>query len=144
VWDKTEGARPQLGRYRNQCEYVVWGSHGPLPLSGPVAPGVFRHAATVEPKHHITGKPSRLMVDLLRLVSPGAVVLDPFMGSGSTGVACVRSGIGFIGIEIDPAHYETSLERIRAAHLQPPLRVDAGAQARLDLGASLFPGDSSP
>lgn len=40
-------------------------------------------------------------------------VLDPFMGSGTTGIACIRTGRKFIGIEKDPAHFQTAVERIR-------------------------------
>ena len=45
-------------------------------------------------------------------VPAGAIVLDPYMGSGTTGVACIRTGRRFIGIEIDPTHYATSCKRI--------------------------------
>jgi DNA modification methylase len=46
-------------------------------------------------------------------VPEGATVLDPFMGSGTTGIACIRTGRRFIGIEKDPAHYLTALTRIK-------------------------------
>ena len=49
----------------------------------------------------------------------GGLVLDPFMGSGSTGVAAVLEGRAFVGIEIDPAYVEIAVRRIRAA--VPPL-----------------------
>lgn len=116
VWDKTEAARPQKGRYRNQCEYFVWGSNGPLPDDGPCAPGVFRQSANSEEKHHIAGKPTRLLEDVLQLA--GATVLDPFMGSGSTGVAAVRTGRRFIGIEIADDHFATACMRIDEAQRQ--------------------------
>ena len=44
---------------------------------------------------------------------PGHTILDPFMGSGTTGVACMRTGRNFIGIEIDPDYYAIAVERIR-------------------------------
>ena len=44
----------------------------------------------------------------------GATVLDPYMGSGTTGIACIRTGRNFIGIEKDPVHFETAVKRIRA------------------------------
>lgn len=50
---------------------------------------------------------------LCRLVTPpGGVVLDPFMGSGSTGVACVMEGFSFMGIERDPAFFNVAEQRI--------------------------------
>jgi DNA modification methylase len=51
----------------------------------------------------------------------GATVFDPFMGSGTTGVACVRTGRNFIGCEIDPTYYAIAQRRIAEAQLQPPL-----------------------
>jgi DNA modification methylase len=64
---------------------------------------------------HPTVKPVALMAYLVRLVTPpGGVVLDPFCGSGSTGVACVREGVGFAGVELDPGHAEVARQRIAA------------------------------
>jgi DNA modification methylase len=40
-------------------------------------------------------------------------ILDPFMGSGTTGIACIRTGRRFVGIEKDPTHYATAVERIK-------------------------------
>lgn len=65
---------------------------------------------------HPTVKPHDLMRYLCRLVTPpGGTVLDPFMGSGSTGKAAVREGFGFIGIERDPEYFEIAVRRVRAA-----------------------------
>ena len=65
---------------------------------------------------HPTVKPVDLMRWLCRLVtSPGGTVLDPFMGSGSTGVAAVREGFGFVGIEQDPAYFDIACRRIAHA-----------------------------
>jgi len=56
--------------------------------------------------------------------SVGEVVLDPFMGSGTTGVACSRSGRRFIGIEIDEGYFDIACERIRKAYDQPDMFVE--------------------
>lgn len=64
VWDKTEGVLAQLGRFRNQAEYVVWGSKGnimPLGRRASVLPGVIRESVRKADKHHMTGKPTDLM-----------------------------------------------------------------------------------
>jgi site-specific DNA-methyltransferase (adenine-specific) len=67
-------------------------------------------------KEHPTAKPVGLMAELVRVVAPpGGVVLDPFAGSGSTGVACVETGRRFIGIEKDAAYFRTAKRRIAAA-----------------------------
>jgi hypothetical protein len=64
---------------------------------------------------HPTVKPTDLMRYLCRLVTPpGGIVLDPFMGSGSTGKAAVLEGFRFIGIEREPAYYAIAQERVQA------------------------------
>ncbi len=71
---------------------------------------------------HPTQKPLPLMVWCLGFVQ-GQTILDPFMGSGTTGVACVKTGRRFIGVEISEDYVEIAKKRI----------VDAMAQGRLDL-----------
>lgn len=67
--------------------------------------------------HHPTLKSIELMSWLVRMITPpGGTVLDCFMGSGSTGLACVKEGFGFIGIEQDPEYHEIAQARI--AHAQ--------------------------
>ena len=63
--------------------------------------------------HHPTVKPTDLMAYLVRMITPkGGVVLDPFMGSGSTGKAAVREGFDFIGIEREDEYMEIAKTRI--------------------------------
>lgn len=69
---------------------------------------------TSRERNHPTEKPVPLFAYLVETYSdPGATVLDPFMGSGTTGIACIRTGRRFVGIEKDPAHYATAVERIK-------------------------------
>jgi site-specific DNA-methyltransferase (adenine-specific) len=64
--------------------------------------------------HHPTVKPTDLMAYLVRLVTPlNGVVLDPFMGSGSTGKACMREGMQFIGIEMEPDYLKIAEARVK-------------------------------
>lgn len=71
--------------------------------------------ATPKRNHHPTVKPVDLMRWLVRLVCPpGGVVLDPYTGSGTTGVACRLEGFGFIGIELNPEYIELARQRINA------------------------------
>lgn len=112
VWDKTEASRPQLGRYRNQSEFAVWGTNGPRPLRGPIAPGVIRQGVSGR-KHHIAGKPVEMLAQLLTVMD--GPVLDPFMGSGSTGVACLKRGMPYVGIEIEAAYFEIASRRLSEA-----------------------------
>tara|TARA_R110000744_G_scaffold296665_1_gene406557 strand:- start:1239 stop:2627 length:1389 start_codon:yes stop_codon:yes gene_type:complete len=68
---------------------------------------------------HPTVKPTELMRYLCRLVTPkGGVIVDPFMGSGSTGKAAIAEGFGFVGIEMDEDYFEIACARIEAAHKQ--------------------------
>lgn len=73
--------------------------------------------------HHPTQKPARLMEWCLGFVK-GESILDPFMGSGTTGVACVRLGRRFVGIEIEPRYYEIACRRIEDAYRQADLFID--------------------
>jgi site-specific DNA-methyltransferase (adenine-specific) len=71
--------------------------------------------------HHPTVKPTELMRHLVRLVTPpGGLVLDPFMGSGSTGKAAILEGARFVGCDLDPAYLEIAAARIAYA-----LRLEA-------------------
>lgn len=72
---------------------------------------------TMSKNHHPTVKPTTLMAYLCRLVTPpGGTVLDPFMGSGSTGKAATVNGFRFVGIERDPAYHKISMARISNQH----------------------------
>jgi site-specific DNA-methyltransferase (adenine-specific) len=65
--------------------------------------------------HHPTVKPVKLMEYLVRLVTPkGGVVLDPFMGSGTTGIACRNLGFDFIGIEKEKEYFDIAKARFEA------------------------------
>ena len=89
------------------------------------------NTAKVRKNNHPTVKPTELMAYLCRLVTPpGGVVLDPFMGSGSTGKAALRDGFRFIGIEREADYLRIATARIeaqmRASHAErePPPQHD--------------------
>lgn len=75
-------------------------------------------------KHHKNEKPVPLMGRLLSFLDPG-IACDPFMGSGTTGVAAVQMGKTFIGIEQDPIHFDVACKRIEQAQRQGDLFVAA-------------------
>ena len=64
---------------------------------------------------HPTVKPDEVMDKIVTNVA-GSVICDPFMGTGSTGVAAVKAGRTFVGIEHNPKHFATAIERLRRAH----------------------------
>lgn len=126
-WDKTEGQRPQLGRYRAQAEYVVWGTNGPRPLIGRAAPGVIREPIPRN-KMHIAGKPVRLMEELLSVME--GPILDPFMGSATVGEACRNVGFDYLGMELDEAYFGIACDRIAGARADDHGRTDVGPKLR--------------
>jgi site-specific DNA-methyltransferase (adenine-specific) len=80
---------------------------------------VLESSATTEQNGHPCPKPIEWMDWLVDLASAkGDTVLDPFMGSGTTGVACANLGRSFVGIEIDPTYFQIACERISAAYAQ--------------------------
>lgn len=115
AWDKTEAARPNKGAFRNQCEYVVWGSKGGIAPKDMYLPGVTRKAVISKEKFHLTGKPLEVMQDIVKVAHGNeTIVLDPFAGSGSTCVAAIREGVNYIGIELSPDYCEVAEKRIKA------------------------------
>ena len=65
-------------------------------------------------KVHLASKPVPLIENLLAVAAAQATVLDPFMGGGSVGEACIRTGRGYIGMELSPEYYEISRSRLTA------------------------------
>ena len=117
VWHKP-GARPHKGRFANAAEYLVWGSNGHLGAQSeaPCLPGVYSVTSPRgDERIHITQKPLLLIRQLIGITAVGATVLDPFMGSGTTGVAATLEGRRFIGIEKSAGMAALARERIREA-----------------------------
>lgn len=116
-WVKPSG-RPAFKQraWLNQCEYVVWGTAGSsavtpdgstVPLSG------FYAAAPPRVREHQTQKPLDVMRGLAQIVPEGATILDPFAGSGTTGVAALIEGRKFIGVEMTEHYAEVAANRLR-------------------------------
>lgn len=77
---------------------------------------------------HPHQKPISLMEALVAKLPSDAAVLDPFMGSGTTGVACARLGRRFIGIEIEPRYFDVACRRIEAEYAQPRMFAEPPAK----------------
>jgi DNA modification methylase len=76
------------------------------------------------PKHHPTQKPEQLMRWCIgHLPDTTQTIIDPFMGSGTTGVACVKMGRSFIGIEREESYFDIACKRIEEAYRQPDMFV---------------------
>jgi site-specific DNA-methyltransferase (adenine-specific) len=128
-WAKTT-YRPQAGRFAAQCEYVVWGTAGSRSINyeDDCLPG-FCQAASPREREHITQKPLDVMRELVKICPPGGVILDPFMGSGTTGVAAITEGRRFIGVEMSP-HY-AGIARDRLTQVVTGISADNPAQGAL-------------
>lgn len=110
VWDKTSGCRPYKGGFRAQAEYIVWGSKGSL-AGETYSPGVFKVNPQAGGKLHQVGKPLELMEGIISGCGPR--ILDPFMGSATTGVAALRQGKSFVGIEATRHYFGVSVDRLK-------------------------------
>ena len=129
IWDKREGTR---SNHQADCE-MAWANQPGVPrLYSHLWIGLCRRGeenlAKGGRKLHPNQKPVAVMDWTLTLleIEPGQIVLDPFMGSGSLGVACIRRGIRYIGIEKDPEYFAVARDRLsreitnRKAGIEPP------------------------
>ncbi|WP_030611670.1 DNA-methyltransferase [Streptomyces sclerotialus] len=118
-WHKPV-SRPQPGRLKQSCEYIVWGTKGRVdPHRNPVyLPGLYTASQPRKGRVHITQKPIEVMQELVKICPQGGTVLDPFAGSGSTGVAALREGRQFIGIELDDHYADIAEQRLDQALAQ--------------------------
>lgn len=117
---RMNGQGPARGA---ECAVTAWSGKGYRKWNGGGKRGVYTHCVNKN-RHglHPTEKPVPLMIELVSdFTQQGQVVLDPFMGTGATGIACVRTGRRFTGIELDERYFEAACERIQAAHDQPGL-----------------------
>jgi hypothetical protein len=127
----TEGLAPRAGHDAVDREV---GSDG---LNSPRA-GAGRTTKAVR-NFHPTVKPVALARWLVRLlVPPGGTVLDPFLGSGTTGIAAVREGFGFVGIEKDTeeGYVDIAVSRIRKAEADLDARASAASTGTPDIAVS--------
>jgi DNA modification methylase len=78
-----------------------------------------------EREGHPTQKPVGVMQWAIgHLPEPNTTILDPFMGSGTTGIACIKLGKKFVGIEVDEQYFNLACERIRKAYAQPDMFIE--------------------
>lgn len=124
VWYKPGGGIGDLyAQFMPQHENAIFSILGQwkFPSKRPGSVYVFSHdlAMTYE---HPSQKPVPLMERIvLDITAKSDTVLDPFMGSGSTGIACIKHGRRFIGVEIDSKYFDIACRKISAASKQPLL-----------------------
>jgi DNA modification methylase len=118
IWDKGAGFK---GRDFAECEqaWCSFDANARVFSYDPLARGDYRGGN----KQHPTQKPLPLIEWCLGFLPDAKTILDPFMGSGTTGVACVKTGRSFIGIEIDEGYFSIACDRIRKGYAQPDFFV---------------------
>jgi site-specific DNA-methyltransferase (adenine-specific) len=127
IWDKMN---PGLGwRYRRQHEMVMISHRAGGKLAWADDAKATRNIFSLMPpreRQHPNEKPLGLVEHFVGLHTvAGQSVLDPFMGSGTTGVACAKMGRTFIGVEIDTGHFDVACRRVEQAYRQADLFVAA-------------------
>lgn len=140
LWVK-KGATPQItgDRPANAAEgiEIAHAAKGRLRWNGGGSHALWPIPIVTRNRRHTTEKPLALMEALVRdFTEPGDLVLDPFAGSGTTGVACLRLGRRFLGWELDPAHHAAACERL-ATTPQVPELFTPKAKRRRDKQAGL-------
>lgn len=129
VWVKPDSSPQFNGQGPAQgyeCISAVWSGAGASRWNGGGRRGVFTFCCnTGRFGGHPTEKPVSLMCELVSLFScKHASILDPFMGSGTTGVACAQMGRTFTGIERERKYFDIACERIERAYAQGKLFDD--------------------
>jgi site-specific DNA-methyltransferase (adenine-specific)/modification methylase len=125
VWDKVP-----TGKIRDQGDGEAAWINRDMPLrifrllwDGVCVGSAARHEITTgQRRYHPTQKPEALMLWCLKFIH-GNIILDPFMGSGTTGVAVVKLGRCFTGIEIEPRYFDIACRRISDALARPDLFI---------------------
>lgn len=138
VWDKRCGVIPE----RTQADgEVAWcNEYGALRIIRHVWDGMVKDSERGVPRVHPTQKPIAVMRDCLKHIK-GKLICDPYMGSGTTGVACIKEGRSFIGIELDPEYFAAACARIQATYAEPDL---FNAPAPKPVQDSFLPNDNKP
>lgn len=123
VWDKA-----QRHFTLADCEFA-WTSHRGASRIFQYGRGNEKGFAPLSDEHtrflscHPTQKPVAVMRWCVGFLGQPQTILDPFMGSGTTGVACVQLGRAFVGVEIEPRYFDIACQRITDAYAQPDLFV---------------------
>lgn len=127
IWVKPDST-PQLNgqgpAQGAECFVAAWAGKGHARWNAGGKRGVYTHLTNPPDRHggHPTEKPWRLFAEIITdFTEPGTMILDPFMGSGTTAVACVKTGRSFIGVECNPRYFDIACERVERAVAQPDM-----------------------
>ena len=136
VWDKMQTVENFAS-----AEYAYYNGVKPAKV---FRYSIHQHNQDEKDKAHPTQKPVRLMEWCIDQAKGVSTVCDPFMGSGTTGVACARMGLQFVGIERERKYFDIACRRIEQAYAQPRLFEDAkvGAGETAVQGDMLLPANA--
>lgn len=129
IWNKPDSTPKLNGQgpaLSYECITTTWCGKGHSSWNGGGKRGMFTHLTNSAERtgEHPTEKPVPLMRELVGLFSnEGQTICDPFMGSGTTGVAAIRMGRKFIGIELNETYFDLACRRAEAALKQADLFV---------------------
>lgn len=140
VWDRVNPAPQITGDRPGQAVDAIAIMHRPgrKRWNGGGTAGIWRHAAPRgRDRHgHPTQKPIPLMIELVEdFTDHGDLVLDPFAGSGTTGVACLRTGRRFVGVERKREYFDVAVARLRAEEAGSTMEAALAGQGALFGGA---------
>lgn len=126
VWHKTNAAPFANGVWRGDIEYIVHAKDkGAVFIGGAEEKKKVSEFPIVQDDAHPTVKPLELIKKYVKICSHrGQTILDPYMGSGTTGIACSKLGRKFIGIELDPTYFDIACRRIEEAYRQPDMFIE--------------------
>lgn len=134
IWIKPDST-PQLNgqgpAQGAECFVAAWNGTGHARWNAGGKRGVYTHCVNGPARHgvHPTEKPVSLMSEIIEdFTGLGETICDPFMGSGTTGVAAVKLGRRFIGIELNETYFDIACRRIEDALRRPDLFIAAPAQ----------------
>lgn len=128
VWDKRAAVANRW--YMKNCEFILYLFKGAAKRINDAGSKQLYSIPQRDVSDHPTEKPPELMGHYIgNSTQRGEIVLDPFMGSGTTGVACAKLGRKFIGIELEPKYFDIACERIQKAYDQPDLFVEPTKKA---------------
>ncbi len=129
VWAKNNFG---IGYYTRPQHEFAWYCHKGKPpvLDKPMSD--LWYIPKVQAPIHSCEKPVQLLEQCIKLVTAGTI-LDPFMGSGTTGVACARRGRKFIGIELEPKYFDIACKRIEDAYRQPDFFVEPPTRLKQEI-----------
>jgi site-specific DNA-methyltransferase (adenine-specific) len=110
---KASSTEREIGLQGMDRREKYWHNHEGRDMTNPKNHINANNTVPIRANHHPTVKPLQLMQYMIRLITPpGGTVLDPFMGSGSTGAACMLEGVQFVGIDITPEYIDIAEKRI--------------------------------